>query len=135
MRLYYVTYLVPSHVSPLRAADLESGIQALLHALRPPPGSPGVAAKAPLCGALVQLAGGPAWLVAQLTALSPDVCCLIVPSHKSEPCVTYPPELLPMLEINRADWEMTCVKFSKTAATLPKRKRGLGEVVKGLFKA
>lgn len=112
MRLYHITFVLPSDAP----ASASASVDAYLHALRPPPQSSGGGSEAPLGGKLIQLSQDPAWLVKQVTAIAPSVRLLVVPRDPQEPVVAHPPALLSAVEVDRANWELTCVRFARSAA-------------------
>jgi hypothetical protein len=128
MQLFHVTYQIPAEIPPAKAAKLTSSVDTLLHALRPPPGAAAGHGGAPMGGKLVQLAQGPQWLLPEMLKLSPDLRVLIVPRDPQQPFLAHPAELRPMLQVDRGDWELTCLRFSKTAATLPARRSLLSKI-------
>lgn len=131
MQLFYVTYQIPSEIPPAKTTKLTAALDSLLHALRPPSAAAAGHGGAPLGGHLVQLAQGPQWLRAEMLKLSRDVRVLIVPRDPQATVLVHPAELQPMVQVDRADWELTCLRFGKTAAALP-AKRGLLSRIKGM---
>jgi hypothetical protein len=122
MQLFYVTYQIQAGTPAAKAAQLTSAVDSLLHALRPAPQAGASHEDAPIGGKLVQLAHGPRWLLPEMLRLSPDLRVLIVPRDPQEPFVVHPPELRARLRVDRDDWEVTCLRFAKPAATLPPKK-------------